>query len=145
MPAVNATSIDAPHGVSEWAISGLHQALRVTVAPSGVQESVFSTEGKLTDMKDFENRARLGMSIAAVGIVEATRLCVREDAIDEDSSHIDLKVLRLVAQLGDISYARITETFERALLANVSDAGYRLLLSGWSYDQRAGECFYVGC
>ncbi|KAF6225312.1 hypothetical protein HO173_012836 [Letharia columbiana] len=96
LPAVNATSIDAP----------------ATVAPSRVQESVFSIEAKLTDMKDFENHAKPGMSIAAVGIVEATRFWVREDAIDEDRSHVDLKVLRPVAQLGGISYARITETFE---------------------------------
>lgn len=111
MPAVNATSIDAPYGVSEWTISGLHQAPSATVTPSRVQESVFSIEGKLTDMKEFEN-LKPGMSIAAVGIVEATRFWVREDAINEDRSHVDLKVLRPIAQLGGISYARITETFE---------------------------------
>lgn len=112
LPAVNATSIDAPYGVSEWAVAGLHQAPSATVAPSRVQESVFSIEAKLTDMKEFENHAKPGMSIAALGIVEATRFWVREDAIDEDRSHVDLKVLRPVAQLGGISYARITETFE---------------------------------
>lgn len=112
MPAVNATSIDAPYGVSEWAISGLNQAHSATVTPPRVQESVFSIEAKLTEMKDFKNHAKPGMSVAAVGIVEATRFWVREDAIDEDKSHIDLKALRPIAQLGGISYARITETFE---------------------------------
>lgn len=112
MPAVNATSIDAPYRVSEWAISGLHQAPSATVKPSRVQESVFSIEGKLTDMKGFENHIKPGMSIAAVGVIEATWFWVREDAIDDDRSHIDLKVLRPIAQLGGISYARISETFE---------------------------------
>ena len=112
IPAVNATSIDAPYGVSEWAISGLHQAPSTTVTPSRVQESIFSIEGKLTDMKEFDNPAKPDMSVAAVGMVEATRFWVREDAIDDDRSHIDLGVLRPIAQLGGMSYARITETFE---------------------------------
>ena len=112
IPAVNATSIDAPYSVSEWAISGLHQAPSTTVTPSRVQESIFSIEGKLTDLKEFENHAKPGMSIAAVGIVEATRFWVREDAINDERSQVDLKVLRPVAQLGGMSYARITETFE---------------------------------
>ena len=112
MPAVNAASIDAPYGVSEWAISGLNQAPSATVRPPRVQECVFSIEARLTDMKDFWSHAKPGMSIAAVGIVEATRFWVREDAIDKDRIHIDLKALRPIAQLGGISYARITETFE---------------------------------
>ena len=112
MPAVNATCIDAPFGVSEWAISGLNQALSATVTPPRVQESVFSIEARLAEIKEFERHAKPGMSVAAVGIVEATRFWVREDAIDEDRSHIDLEALRPTAQLGGISYARITETFE---------------------------------
>lgn len=112
MPAVNAASIDAPYGVSEWAISGLQPAPSATVRPPRVQESVFSIEGRLTANKEFEKHAKPGMSVAAVGIVEARRFWVREDAIDEDKSHIDLEALRPIAQLGGISYARITETFE---------------------------------
>lgn len=46
------------------------------------------------------------------GLVEATRFWVREDAIDEGESHIDLKVLRPIAQLKGISYARISKIFE---------------------------------
>ena len=68
IPAVNATSIDALYGVTEWAISGLHQAPSATVAPPRFQDSIFSIEGRLTDKKDSENHAKPGMSIAAVGI-----------------------------------------------------------------------------
>jgi flavin reductase (DIM6/NTAB) family NADH-FMN oxidoreductase RutF len=54
MLAVNATPLDAPYGVSEWTISGLHQAPSTTVRPPRVKESIFSIEGKLTDMKEFD-------------------------------------------------------------------------------------------
>jgi flavin reductase (DIM6/NTAB) family NADH-FMN oxidoreductase RutF len=112
MPAVNATSLDAPYGVSEWTISGLHQAPSATVKPARVKESVFSIEGKLTDMKEFEHHAKRGRSLASLAVIEATRFWAREDAVNEDLSQIDLSVLRPVAQLGGISYGRVTETFE---------------------------------
>lgn len=109
--AVNATSIDAPYGVSEWDISGLHEAPASTVRPSRVQESVFSVEGKVIDIKEFEH-GQQGMSIASLVLVKATRFWVREDATNTDISHIDIEKLRPIAQLGGISYGRITSTFE---------------------------------
>jgi flavin reductase (DIM6/NTAB) family NADH-FMN oxidoreductase RutF len=45
--AANATSINAPYGVSEWAISGLTPAPSTTVKASRVKEAVFAIEGKL--------------------------------------------------------------------------------------------------
>jgi hypothetical protein len=77
-----------------------------------VKESVFSIEGKLSDMKEFEHHAMPGMSLASLAIIEATRFWVREDAVNEELSQIDLSVLRSVAQLGGTSYGRVTETFE---------------------------------
>ena len=112
MPAVNATSVDAPYGVSEWGISGLHQAPSMTVKPARVKESVFSIEGKLTDMKEFEHHTKPGMSLASLAVIEATRFWVREDAVNKELSQIDLSVLRPVAQLGGISYGRVVEMFE---------------------------------
>ncbi|MCJ1452946.1 hypothetical protein MMC28_003291 [Mycoblastus sanguinarius] len=112
MPAVNATSIDAPYGVSEWDISGLHPVPSSTVKPPRVRESVFSIEGRLMDTKEFTNHAKPGMSVASVAFIEATRFWVREDAVNEERSQIKLEVLRPVAQLGGISYGRVTETFE---------------------------------
>ncbi|PWY68950.1 nitrilotriacetate monooxygenase component B [Aspergillus sclerotioniger CBS 115572] len=110
--AVNATSIDAPYGVSEWEISGLCKAPSSTVKPARVKESVFSVEGKVVDIKDFEGH-RPGMSAPAVVLIQATRFWVQEGAADKDFSHIDLEKLRPVAQLGGVAYGRITETFER--------------------------------
>lgn len=72
MPAVNATSVDALYGVSEWTISGLHQAPCTTVKPARVKESVFSIEGRLTDLKEFEHHTKPGMSLASLAVIEAT-------------------------------------------------------------------------
>lgn len=110
--AVNATSIDAPYGVSEWEVSGLHEEPSTTVRPSRVRESVLSIEGKVVDIKEFKDHARDGMSVAGLVLIKATRFWIREDATNADASHIDLDKLRPIAQLGGISYGRITSTFE---------------------------------
>lgn len=111
--AVNATSIDAPYGVSEWDVSGLHEAPASTVKPSRVRESVFSVEGKVVDIKEFDDHRQPGMSVAAVVLIKATRFWVQEGAADADFSHIELDKLRPLGQLGGISYGRITSTFEQ--------------------------------
>jgi flavin reductase (DIM6/NTAB) family NADH-FMN oxidoreductase RutF len=110
--AVNATSIDAPHGLSEWEISGLTEAPTTTVGPSRVQESVFSVEGKVVDIKEFKDHQRDGMSLAGLVLIKATRFWVQEDSTNEAVNHIDLEKLRPIAQLGGISYGRIAATFE---------------------------------
>ena len=114
MEAVNATSIDAPYGVSEWDVSGLTEAPTTTVRPSRVQESVFSIEGKAVDIKEFDNHNHQGkaMSVAAVVLIQATRFWVREDATNPAVSHIELEKLRPISQLGGMAYGRIPSTFE---------------------------------
>lgn len=111
--AVNATSIDAPYGVSEWEVSGLHEAPSTTIKPSRVAESVFSIEGKVIDIKEFTDHQQPGMSLAATVLIEATRFWVKEGTADADYSHIDLEKLRPVGQLGGMSYGRVVSTFER--------------------------------
>ncbi|GKT55932.1 nitrilotriacetate monooxygenase component B [Colletotrichum tofieldiae] len=110
--AVNATSIDAPHGLSEWDISGLHEASTTTVKPSRVQESVFSIEAKVADIKELSDHGNHGKSAAGMVLLKATRFWVREDAVDSGGSHIQLDRLRPIGQLGGRSYGRITSTFE---------------------------------
>jgi flavin reductase (DIM6/NTAB) family NADH-FMN oxidoreductase RutF len=127
--AVNACSVDAPRGVSEWTLSGLHQAPSTTVKPARVQESIFSIEAKLVEVVDFKTSRSSVKPHGCLAIIEATRFWVREDAIDAKQGHIDLKVLRPVAQLGGMSYGRITQTFElpRISWANVmKEAGPQL-------------------
>lgn len=110
--AVNAASVDAPYGVSEWEISGLHKAATTTVKAARIRESIFSVEGKLIDFKELGDHTKPGMSVASVALIQATRFWVREDAINEESSPVDLNVLRPLAQLGGIAYGRVTSTFE---------------------------------
>ncbi|KAF4967949.1 hypothetical protein FSARC_4602 [Fusarium sarcochroum] len=109
--AVSASSIDAPYGVSEWDVTGLTEAPTTTVKPSRVKESVLSIEGKVVDIKEFEGH-KPGMSSAAICLIKATRFWVQEDAANADFSHIELDKLRPIAQLGGMSYGRISSTFE---------------------------------
>lgn len=110
--AVNATSIDAPHGFSEWPLSGLTKAPSTTVEPARVEEAVFSIETKLLKIVDFDTSNPSLNSHGCLALLEATRFWVREDAIDKQRKHIDLERLRPVGQLGGIAYARITDTFD---------------------------------
>lgn len=111
--AVNATSIDAPYGVSEWEVSGLHEAPSTTVKPPRVAESVFNIEGKVIDIKEFTDHQQPGMSLAATVLIKATRFWVKEGTTNADYSHIDLDKLRPVGQLGGVAYGRILSVFDR--------------------------------
>lgn len=110
--AVNATSLDAPYDISEWEISGLTKAPSSTVRPARVRESVFSIEGRVIDVKEFAAHQE-GMNGSGVALIKATRFWVKKGVANEDLSHIELENLRPIAQLGGISYGRITSTFER--------------------------------
>lgn len=110
--AANATAINAPYGVSEWETSGLHQAPCSAVRPARVKESVMSIEAKLVETKEFESRATPGNKTGVLAIVEGVRFWVREDAINEEKSLVDLKVLKPISRLGGISYGRTTEAME---------------------------------
>ncbi|MCJ1392325.1 hypothetical protein MMC18_005192 [Xylographa bjoerkii] len=110
--AANCTSINAPYGVSEWALSGLHPAPCTTVQASRVKEAIFSVEGKLMETKEFESRATPGKKTGVLAIIEGTRFWAREDAINEDRNAIDPAVLRPISRLGGITYGRTTGLFE---------------------------------
>lgn len=109
--AVNAVAVDAPHGVSEWDISGLHEAETSVVRAARVRESVFSAEAEVVDVKVLGGEKE-GMSSAGVVMLRAVRFWVRDDATDEEVKSVDLDVLRPIAQLGGMAYGRIKETFE---------------------------------
>jgi flavin reductase (DIM6/NTAB) family NADH-FMN oxidoreductase RutF len=110
--AVNATSIDAPEGVSEWEISGLTKADSTTVKAPRVKESIVSYEGKLSEIVELKTQRKPVGAKGALAIVEVTRFWVQKNALDENRSKVDLDVLRPVGQLGGVSYARVTDTFE---------------------------------
>ncbi|KAB8078167.1 hypothetical protein BDV29DRAFT_166999 [Aspergillus leporis] len=136
--AVNATSIDAPYWVSEWDVSGLTEAPSSTVAPARVKESVFNIEGKVIDIKEFEDHQKPGMSIAATVLIKATRFWVREGAADPDFKDIDLEQLRPVGQLGGVSYGRVVETYERPRKRWSEEVGKSEFLRRLDADARKG-------
>lgn len=86
--AANSTSINAPYGESEWALSGLTPIASSTVKASRVKEAIFSIEGKLESLREFESRAT-GKKTGVLAIIEGTRFWVREDAINEERNLID--------------------------------------------------------
>lgn len=110
--AANATSVNAPYGVSEWGLSGLHQAPSTMVKPARVKEAIFSVECKLMELKEFESKAKPGTIAGTLVILEGVNFWVREDAINEERNVIDPKVLKAVSRLGGITYGRTTEGYE---------------------------------
>jgi flavin reductase (DIM6/NTAB) family NADH-FMN oxidoreductase RutF len=110
---VNGTSLDVPHGVSEWGLSGFQSAPSSTVKPQRVKNAVFSIEGKLLEMKELDyGHQDDGKAHGALAIIQATRFWVREDALNDTHDDIDLGKMRPLVQLGGISYGRVRETFE---------------------------------
>lgn len=87
--AANATAVDAPWGVSEWALSGLTPAPCSVVKASRVKEAVFSIEGRLESVKEIMSREKPGEVSATMAVIEGVRFWVREDAIDEEHAVID--------------------------------------------------------
>jgi flavin reductase (DIM6/NTAB) family NADH-FMN oxidoreductase RutF len=91
--AANSTSVNAPYGVSEWDVSGLTPVYDCeTVGVARVKEAVFSIEGRLESVREFESRATPGKMSATLAVIEGTRFWAREDAVNEERSLIDPKV-----------------------------------------------------
>lgn len=104
----NATSVNAPYGVSEWALTGLTPAPCKDVKASRVKEAIFSVEGKLMDTKEFESRATPGKKTGVLAIIEGVRFWAREDAINEDRSIIDPAVSAVLSRCWRCSQLEIT-------------------------------------
>lgn len=107
--AANYTAIDAPAGTDEWLLSGLTPVASDAVAPPWVGESVFSVEARLLHTHDWHARAT-GAKSGMLAIVEGVRFHVKEKALKDGV--IDPEMLRPIARLGGISYARLESRFE---------------------------------
>ncbi|KAL4909841.1 hypothetical protein BDW74DRAFT_44729 [Aspergillus multicolor] len=110
--AANATAVNSPYGVSEWEVSGLHQAPSSIVQAARVKESMLSIEGKLVETKEFESRGTPGKKTGVLAIIEGVRFWVREDAFDKETNVVDLKVLKPISRLGGLAYGRTTDAIE---------------------------------
>ncbi|KAK6369718.1 hypothetical protein LTS17_009168 [Exophiala oligosperma] len=110
--AANAAAIDAPYGMSEWSLTGLTPAACTDVKADRVAESIFSVEGKVLEIRDFESRLTKNTKSGSMAIIEGVRFWVREDALTDDHSSIDPAILRPISRLGGMVYARVMQGFE---------------------------------
>lgn len=98
--AANACSVNAPYGISEWALTGLHPGACKHVKASRVQEAIFSVEGKLLETKEYESRATPGKKTGVLAIIEGVNFWAREDALNEDKNQLDPAVCPLLTEMG---------------------------------------------
>ncbi|KIW04997.1 uncharacterized protein PV09_04156 [Verruconis gallopava] len=112
LEAANACSINAPYGVSEWVLSGLHPAPCSEIKASRVKEAIFTVEGKLMNLQEFESRATPGKKTGVLAVIEGVKFWAREDAVNEEKNLIDPTVLRPVSRMGGITYGRVMEGLE---------------------------------
>lgn len=93
LEAANATSVDAPYGVSEWLVSGLTPVRDChTVRCARVHEAVFSIEARLVMVKEWDSKARPGRKSGTMVVVEGTRFWARQDALNEEQNLVDPSV-----------------------------------------------------
>ncbi|TYR31034.1 flavin reductase family protein [Mesorhizobium microcysteis] len=106
---MNATSVDAPRGKSEFDFAGLGQAPSRLVAPPRVAEALAALECKVTDI--YEPRGldgRVSGNIVVFGEVVGVYI----DEVVLTDGMFDIVKAGTVSRLGYRDYAAITETFE---------------------------------
>jgi flavin reductase (DIM6/NTAB) family NADH-FMN oxidoreductase RutF len=106
--AVNATSVDAPRGLSEFDYAGLTQAPSRLVATPRVAEAYAALECKVTEIR---NPQAVGGPASDVFLVIGEVVGVHiDDAVLTDGL-FDVIKAGTVARLGYMDYAAVTETF----------------------------------
>lgn len=104
---MNQTAAEYPHGVNEFAESGLTPAPSVLIKPPRVLESPVSMECKLQQIV-FVGDGGLGSGSVVLGTV--VRFHVREDLYH--SGRIDTALLKPVARLAGSAYCPVRDAFE---------------------------------
>lgn len=110
--AANYCAIDAPSNVSEWELSGLTPVESKLVKAPRVAESAFVIEAKLVSYQEWFSKTEPGKRTGVMAVLEGVRFVVREDAMNEERSVVDVSVLRPVGRLGGVSYGVVREGFE---------------------------------
>ncbi|KAF3912171.1 hypothetical protein ABW21_db0207028 [Orbilia brochopaga] len=109
LEAANYTSIDAPLGTSEFALSGLTPLPSTKVKPPHVAESAFSIEAKLVSHHPWFSPTT-GKNTAVTIFAQGVNFHVREDmwVPGNEGSLVDIAKLKPVSRLGGIMYGRTT-------------------------------------
>ncbi|KAH0839453.1 hypothetical protein J3R83DRAFT_243 [Lanmaoa asiatica] len=106
----NATSIDAPPGVSEWSLSGLTKLPSTHVKAPRVKESAFSMECHLYQTTPIVDPSS-GAHTTTLVLAHVKYIHVRKDVLTERGT-VDVTKFRPVSRLGDNSYARVGDAFK---------------------------------
>lgn len=90
LEAANATSIDAPYGVSEWDVAGLTPLNDCeTVRCARVAEAVFSMEVKVDELKEYGSKRDPSNKTTTIAVLEGTRFWVQKNALNEEKNLVD--------------------------------------------------------
>ena len=130
--AANSTSVNAPYGVSEWAVSGLTPGYDCeTVGCARVREAVFAIEGRVESLREMGSRARPGEVGSTLAVIEGVRFWVREDALE--GGVVDPKVCLFCSLFFFFPFSSLCPF----LPARVTDRLTRVI--GAAADQQAGR------
>eukprot|EP01037_Dinobryon_pediforme_P009882 gene9882-9948_t len=104
-PAMNLTSIDAPPGVDEIALSGLSTAPSLAVAPPRIASAPVAMECRVYQTID------IGTNTLVIG--EVLHFHVHDAFYDPATRRIDTPAMHLVGRIqGATGYVRMTDTFD---------------------------------
>ncbi|KAJ7474541.1 hypothetical protein B0H11DRAFT_2174167 [Mycena galericulata] len=98
----NSCAIDAPPGVSEWALSGLTREPSVFVKPARVKESAFSLE---CEVKNADGGVAVNLVLRSIKYIHVRK------AVLNDRGLVDPAKLKPIARLGDTGYATLGDGF----------------------------------
>ncbi|KAG1850515.1 hypothetical protein C8R48DRAFT_727409, partial [Suillus tomentosus] len=105
----NAAAVDAPPDVDEWTLSGLTKEKCVKIRASRVKESAFSMECELYQSIDITHPVT-GEHNSTLILAHVKYFHVRNDMLTSRGA-IDLTKFKPVGRVGDISYARVGDTY----------------------------------
>ncbi|KAF8882296.1 hypothetical protein BD779DRAFT_1444937 [Infundibulicybe gibba] len=118
----NVCSVNAPHDVSEWPISGLTKEPSIYVKAPRVKESAFSMECEVFQMIDIihpdTGRATTTLILGLIKYIH-----IRKDVLAENGT-VDPARLKPISRLGDITYAGL-------------GTGFRLARPSWENEEEA--------
>ncbi|KAJ7931331.1 hypothetical protein B0H13DRAFT_2247720 [Mycena leptocephala] len=119
----NGCSIDAPPGVSEWALSGLTKEPSVSVKPARVKESAFAMECELLQNVEIKNAAG---AVAANLILGTVKYIHVRKAVLNEKGVVDPAKLKAIGRMGDITFNSIKD-------------GFRIPRPSWAQDKEEIE------
>ncbi|KAG0144387.1 hypothetical protein CROQUDRAFT_660055 [Cronartium quercuum f. sp. fusiforme G11] len=110
--AANYTAIDAPPGVSEWALSGLTQLASTKVKPARCQEAAISMECELEHLYETFDPSEPSKLTQTVVLGRIKAWHIKESVLVDGGPSISIEKLMPIARLGGISYTRVNTAFE---------------------------------